>query len=126
MEIYDHDAPETITFKNNYVELENWISHLSYINKEIENLLNLSKIELSNVLEHQPVLTKLSIKREENKINLRAFRKYKESIAKAAECEDVYCDMYYVNEHEKCRKVYMYHLEKYRRVKEEYFNILTN
>lgn len=125
MEIFDHDAPETITFKNNSIELENWISHLSYIEKEIENLLNLSKIELSNTLMHTPVLTKLAIKKEENGINLRAFKKYKDSIGKATECEDAQCDMYYVNEHEKYRKIYMCHLQKYRKVKEEYFNVLT-
>ena len=125
MEIYNHDTEETITFKNNYIELDNWIIHLEYIDKEINNLLNLSKTELISVLEHQPVLTKLSIKKEENRINLKAFVKYKNSLPQAAECEDTDCDMFYVNEHERCRKVYMNHLEKFRNVKEEYFNILS-
>jgi len=126
MQIYNHDSQESIVFKNNCNELNNWITHLGYIFKEIENLLNLSKVELSNALEHQPVVTKLSIKREENNIILKNFRKYKESLPKAMECEDMDCDMYYVNEHEKFRNIYMVHLENYRRVKEEYFNLLTN
>lgn len=125
MQIYDHDSPEAITFKNNSIELDNWIAHLEYIEKEINNLLNLSNGELSNVLEQQPVLMKLSIKKEENRISLNAFRKYKNSLPQATECEDVDCDMFYVNEHERFRKIYLYHLEKYRRVKEEYFNILN-
>ncbi len=125
MQIYDHDTPETITFKNNWIELDNWIGHLEYIEKEIVNLLNLSNGELFNILEEQPVLMRLSIKKEENRINLNAFRKYKNSLPLATECEDVDCDMFYISEHERYRKIYLYHLEKYRRVKEEYFNILN-
>jgi len=125
MQIYDHDTPETITFKNNCIELDNWIGHMEYIEKEIANLLNLSNGELLNILGQQPVLMKLSIKKEENRINLNAFRKYKNSLPLATECEDVDCDMFYISEHERYRKVYLYHLEKYRRIKEEYFNILN-
>ncbi len=125
MQIYNHDTPETITFKNNCIELDNWINHLEYIEKEINNLLNLSKAELANALDRQPVLMKLFTKKGENNTNLNAFRKYKDGLPQAAECEDVDCDMFYVTEHERYRKVYMYHLEKYRRVKEEYFNILS-
>ncbi len=124
MQIYGHDTAEAITFKNNYLELENWITHLEYMEKEINNLLNLSQGELANVLRQNPVVMKLSIKRKENTINLQAFRKYRDTLPKSAECDNVDCDMFYVTEHEKYRKVYMNHLEKYRRVKEEYFNIL--
>jgi hypothetical protein len=125
MQIYNHDSPETITFKNNSIELDNWINHLEYIEKEISNLLNLSKAELLNAMDQKPVLMRLSIKKEENRNNLNAFRRYKDGLPQAAECEDVDCDMFYVTEHERYRKVYMYHLEKYRRVKEEYFSILS-
>ena len=125
MQIYNHDTPETIAFKNNTIELDNWINHLEYIEKEITNLVNLSKVELANALDQHPVLMKLSIKKKENNTTLNSFRKYKDGLPQAAECEDVDCDMFYVTEHERYRKVYMYHLEKYRRVKEEYFNILS-
>ncbi len=124
MEIYNHDNPETISFKNNYVELNTWISHLEYIDKEIRNLLNLGKTELVNILESQPVLLKLSIKKEENRINLKAFVNYKNGLFQAAECEDVDCDMFFIIEHERYRKLYIDHLKKYRIIKEEYFNIL--
>lgn len=124
MQIYDHDTPEAITFKNNNIELDNWIVHLTYIEKEITNLLNLGNTEFATSLSPQPVLMKLSYKKKENRSNLNALIKYKEGLPQAAECEDVDCDMFYVGEHEKYRKVYMYHLEKYRRVKEEYFSAL--
>jgi len=125
MQIYNHDSEESIVLKNNGIELNNWITHLGYISAEIDNLLNLSRAELSNKLEHEPVVAKLSNKREENNIILKKFRKYRESLPKAMECEDMDCDMYYVNEHEKFRNIYMSHLEKYRKIKEEYFSLLT-
>jgi len=125
MEIYSHDSPETITFKNNWIELENWIEHFNYINKEISNLLNLSKSELSKIFDSQPVLLKLEAERERNTEAIDKFLAYKESLPKAAECEDVACDMFYVGEHEKFRKAYVLHLKNYRQVKEEYFGILS-
>ncbi|PHR15182.1 MAG: hypothetical protein COA40_03400 [Aequorivita sp.] len=124
MQIYNHDSQESIVLKNNLIELNNWITHLGYIFSEIDNLLNLSQVELSNKLEQQPVVAKLSIKREENNIILKNFRKYKDGLPKAMECDDMDCDMFYVNEHEKFRKIYMAHVEKYRKIKEEYFNLL--
>lgn len=125
MEIYDHDSPEVIAFKNNSIELENWIEHLNYINKEITNLLNLSKAELSKNFESQPVISKLKKEQSDNTEAINTFLNYRESLPKAAECEDVDCDMFYVGEHEKFRKAYTAHLKKYREVKEEYFSVLT-
>ncbi|MCG2417584.1 hypothetical protein K8089_01020 [Aequorivita sp. F47161] len=124
MQIYDHDSPEAITFKNNFIELDNWIEHLNYIEKEISNLLNLGKTELSSVFQSQPVLDKLTREKEVNTAAIDSFLKYKESLPKAAECEDVDCDMFYVAEHEKFRNMYSAHLKKYRNVKEEYFSVL--
>src|SRR5690606_30473327 len=110
--------------KNSFTELSNWLTHLSYIIKEIDNLLNLSQGELSNALGQQPVVSKLSLKREETTIVLNDFRKYRNNLSKAAECEDMDCDMFYVNEHKKYRTIYISHLENYRQVKEEYFNLI--
>lgn len=125
MQIYNHDSPEAIAFKNNYIELENWIEHLNYIDKEIINLLNLGRKELSNVFNSQPILDKLDREKEVNTAAIDAFLKYKESLPKAAECEDVACDMFYVAEHEKFRKTYSAHLKRYREVKEAYFAVLS-
>jgi hypothetical protein len=125
MQIYDHDTPEAITFKNNFIELDNWIEHLTYIEKEISNLLNLGRTELSSAFESQTILDKLVHEKEVNTAAIDAFLKYKEGLPKAAECEDVDCDMFYVAEHEKFRNTYSAHLKRYRDVKEEYFSILT-
>ncbi len=125
MQIYDHDSPEAIAFKNNSIELDNWIEHLNYIEKEIVNLLNLGNSELLKVFESKNVIGKLAREKEKNVATIDAFLKYKEGLPKAAECEDVDCDMFYVTEHEKFRKTYLAHLKSYREVKEEYFGMLN-
>ncbi|WP_310993322.1 hypothetical protein [Aequorivita marina] len=125
MEIYDHDSPEAITYKHNSIESENWVEHLNYIDKEIKNLLNLSRTELANNFQSQPVISKLEKEKEANTEAIDKFLNYRESLPKAAECEDVDCDMFYVGEHEKFRKTYISHLKKYRKVKEEYFDVLA-
>ncbi|WP_026450973.1 hypothetical protein [Aequorivita capsosiphonis] len=125
MEIYNHDSPEAITYKHNSIESENWVEHLNYIDKEITNLLNIGKVELSKNKELQNVILKLKNEKADNTDAIDTFLKYRESLPKAAECEDVECDMFYVGEHEKFRKAYTSHLKKYRQVKEAYFNVLT-
>lgn len=125
MEIYNHDSPEAITYKHNSIESENWVEHLNYIDKEIKNLLNIGNLELSKNLELQSAVTKLKNEQADNAEAINSFLKYRESLPKAAECEDVACDMFYVGEHEKFRKTYTAHLKKYREVKEEYFSVLT-
>ena len=125
MEIYDHDTPEEIAFKNNSIELDHWIEHLYYIEKEITNLLKLGNTELVKILGTDPVLNKLQKKKENNVITVQAFQKYRDGLPKAAECEDVDCDMFFVTEHEKFRRMYKFHLNRYRKVKEEYFHVLA-
>lgn len=125
MQIYDHDSPEAITFKNNSIELENWLEHLSYINKEISSLLNIKKTETANVEELESITLNLENKKKENNSKIDLFNEYRNNLPKAAECEDVSCDMFYVNEHGKFRKSYKAHLESYRKAKEDYLEILS-
>lgn len=125
MQIYDHDTPEEITYKNSSIELDNWLAHLYYIEKEIANLFKLGNVEQSKIIESEPIHHKLLTKKEDNSNTITAFLKYKDTLPKAAECEDVDCDMFYITEHEKFRKTYLSHLNKYREVKEEYFKALS-
>lgn len=124
MEIYDHDSLESITYKNNSIESETWVEHLNYIDKEITNLLNLKSEFIENA-ELQAIISKLKHEQADNADAIDTFLKYRETLPKAAECEDVECDMFYVGEHEKFRKAYIAHLKKYREVKEQYFSVLT-
>lgn len=125
MQIYDHDSPEAINFKNSSIELEDWIEHLHYIEKEITKLLQFAEIENRDSEKFQEKLQRLLKKRKANAENLEELLKYQATLPKAAECEDVECDMFYVNEHIKYRQIYRNHLDNYRKAKEEFFEVLS-
>lgn len=124
MQIYDHDSPEAINFKNSSIELEDWIELLNYSEKEISNLLSLVKSPPKDNEELTLRIKNLEHIREVNKDNLAKLLKYRNSLPKAAECEDVECDMFYVNEHISYRKMYRDHIDNYRKIKEEFFEAI--
>lgn len=125
MEIYDHDSPEYISFKNNNLELEDWLDHLTYIQKEIKSLILLGQ-RSKNTSEIESFLKTLQNKTTENSMVAEELQKYKNTLPKALECDDVSCDMFYVNEHEKFRKTFRSHLETYRDMKQKFFGLLIN
>lgn len=57
MQIYNHDSQEAIAYKNNYLELENWIGYLNDVEKGIINLVNLGNTQPIPSLIIQPVLS---------------------------------------------------------------------
>lgn len=121
-EIYNHDTNVDVTHKINTMELDNWINHLKYIRKELANLIAISSKDLKNKLCDDSVVERFRKKESENEILLKALLKYSNSRSNIAECEDTQCDMTYITEHESYRRSYLYHLDKYRRLKDEFFN----
>lgn len=122
IEIFGHDSDIDVTHKINTIELDNWINHLKYISSELDNLISLCKEGLSTKLEDESILVRFQKKREDNEILLNALQKYSVSRSHIAECEDTQCDMVYIFEHETYRRSYVYHLDKYGRLKDEFFN----
>lgn len=122
VEIFKHDADVDVTHKINSVELNNWINHLKYIKKELVNLIGLCTKELHNKLSDNTIVERFKKKQSENKVMLDALIKYSNSRVNIVECEDTQCDMIYISEHESYRRSYLYHLDKYRRLKDEFFN----
>ncbi|WP_378186993.1 hypothetical protein ACE939_01435 [Aquimarina sp. W85] len=120
-EIYHHDNDLDVTHKINTIELKNWINHLQYIKKELNNLINLCTEELPGKFKNESVLEKFKKKRKENEQLLNAFSTYMLSRENIKECEDTQCDMIFITEHESYRRSYVYHLDKYRRLKDEFF-----
>lgn len=121
-EIYHHDSDVEVTHKINTIELDNWINHLQYIKKELNNLIGLCGADLSLKLDQENVLFKFQKKDTENDVLLNALYKYSNSRRDIVECEDTQCDMAYITEHESYRRSYLYHLDKYRRLKDEFFS----
>ncbi|WP_114491977.1 hypothetical protein [Candidatus Ulvibacter alkanivorans] len=122
IEIYNHDTDVDVTHKINTIELDNWINHLKYIKKELNNLIGLCNANLDQRLEDESVVQKFQKKETENDTLLIALQKYMSTRSEIIECEDTQCDMAYINEHESYRRSYLYHLDKYRRLKDEFFS----
>ena len=120
--IYNHDTDLDITHKINSMELNNWINHLQYIKKELSNFISICSKELNSKLESSVVIQRFEKKQKENDTLLNALLQYNGARAKIIECEDTECDMVYISEHESYRRSYIYHLDKYRRLKDEFFN----
>ncbi|APX99957.1 hypothetical protein CLV86_2236 [Lacinutrix venerupis] len=122
IEIFDHDTNVDVTHKINTMELDNWLNHLEYIKKELINLINICKNELNEKFDDDSVVERFEKKEIENETLYNALKKYSNSRSNIVECEDTECDMVYITEHESYRRSYLYHLDKYRRLKDEFFN----
>lgn len=123
VEIYEHDSEVDITHKINKTELDNWISHVKYIEEEVDNLVRIYKAIVSKI-ETDDILAKLLKKRLENETLLNALNKYVLIRSNLIECDDMQCDMVYITEHESYRRSYLYHIDKYRKLKSEFFGIM--
>jgi hypothetical protein len=104
------------------MELENWINHLKYIEKELSNLISICDKDLKNNLNELDIVERFEKKQLENETLLHALLKYSNSRMNIVECEDTQCDMAYISEHESYRRSYLYHLDKYRRLKDAFFD----
>ncbi len=122
IQIFNHDTNIDVTHKINTMELDNWINHLKYIKKELSNLINMCKNDLNDKFEDKSVVERFEKKEIENETFLNALNAYSKSRQNIIECEDTQCDMVYITEHESYRRSYLYHLDKYRRLKDEFFN----
>lgn len=125
VEIYDHDSDVDITHKINTTELDNWISHIKYIDKELDSLSGIYKA-IASEHDKDTVLEKLLKKQAENEVLLNALNKYVLVRSNLIECEDMQCDMVYITEHESYRRSYLYHIDKYRRSKTELFGVIQD
>jgi hypothetical protein len=121
-EIFDHDTSIDVTHKINTMELDNWMSHLKYIKKELSSIISICNNDLKNNLSAHDIVDRFEKKQTENETLLNALLKYANSRMDIAECEDTQCDMIYITEHECYRRSYLYHLDKYRRLKDVFFN----
>ena len=120
--LFNHDSDVDLAHKINTMELDNWINHLKYIKKELFNLIKVCNQGLNKKLNDVTVVDKFEKKDRENETLLNALIRYSNSRDNIVECEDMACDMVYITEHESYRRSYLYHLDKYRRLKDEFSN----
>lgn len=119
--IYNHDSDVEVTHKTNTTELYSWISHLKYIQKELENILSIFNGNQTNKLEDKNMLIKFDEKVKENNNLLNVLNNYLRSRENIIECEDTACDMTFIKEHGTYRKNYHLHLNSYRALKDDFY-----
>src|SRR5690606_35349721 len=119
---YDHDADSIIMMKKDKAEIENWIADLEFMNNEIEYLL---KIE-SKILKSTGLRENLLTVRRENTLVLGILYKYVANQRNVIECDNMKCNAFYLNSHEKCRNSYLKHIQRYRELKLFVFSKISN
>lgn len=122
IEIYRHDSEIQLTHKINSLELNGWIGSLKLIKKELQHLREIWTGEISRRSNCTEFIDKIERKMTENELVLKALLQYENGRKTVFECDNVQCDMAFINDHEMYRKSYSYHLEKYWKVKEEFYN----
>lgn len=119
--IYDHDSELDVLHKNNLMELENWLHHLTSLKTDIDSML---KIMGDKYTKTTSLYQKLLDKKRENSAQMDVYFKYINHLKGSVECEDLQCDRYYALQHEEFRRLYRYNMEKYYKVKQEFFNTI--
>jgi|SRR5690625_257869 len=119
-QFFNHESEGEITNKKDTFELKNWINHLDFINKELDYLVALVQKHTKN----DGLLTLLQQQQTLNNDELSAFYNYAPSISESQECDDVNCDIFYLNKHEEFRNKYLEYLKGYRKLKSQTFETL--
>lgn len=119
-QFFNYESEGEITNKKDTFELKNWINHLDYINKELEFLVALVEKHTKN----DELLASLKQQQTLNSNELSAFYNYAPSISESQECDDVDCDIFYLNKHEEFRSKYLAYLKSYRVLKTKTFETL--
>lgn len=119
-QFFNHESEGEITNIKDTFELKNWIHHLEYTKTEIDYLIAL----LNKHSKNGELLQTLSEQQQKNSEELSSFYNYAPSIVESQECDDVDCDIFYLNKHEEYRNRYLQYFKNYRQLKTEVFEAL--
>ncbi|GGG50504.1 hypothetical protein [Bizionia arctica] len=118
---FSHDTDEEIIQTKRLQNLETWIGHLSYVTNECDWLAKIAFNKINDKVLRDELLEKL----DSNSALLSEFYNYKSSIQSFHECDDLECDMFYINQHDDFYAKYLKHIHEYRLVKNKvYLKIL--
>ena len=110
---YEHESDSLIMLKKDKKELESWTESLDFIGEEMNYLITIENLMLND----HGLYNELLNMRRENTLKSGIMYRYETSKLNAHECDDMACDAYYLNNHEKHRDLYLEHLGKYRALK---------
>jgi hypothetical protein len=114
---YSHETDDQVLHKKRTLEINIWISHLNYITNECDWLAKIA----SNKIQDKDLRDLLLDKSEKNSSLLNEFYSYRSTLSSFYECDDLDCDLYYINLHDTFCEKYLKHLEDYRLIKDELF-----
>lgn len=122
MAVYNHDSDVNVLHKYNSIELKGWVNQLQYIDGEVDKLLNLYAQSVHTEELPKNVLLLFSRRKLANKQLLDTVLSYSITYKKVMECDDLECDMAFLDEYERLRMSYQYHLEKYQKLKDSLYD----
>ncbi|MFL0354547.1 hypothetical protein [Xanthomarina sp. GH4-25] len=114
---YSHETDDIVLHKKRTLEINIWISHLNYITNECNWLAKIA----SNKIHDKDLRDLLLEKSESNSALLNEFYSYRSTLESFYECDDLDCDLYYINLHDTFCKKYLKHLKDYRAIKDQVF-----
>lgn len=115
-----HETDGRIMLKKDKVEVNHWTQSMDHISEELKLLLALEDRFLNDSSLHVELLALQG----ENTQKYGMLHRYGNAMQNAWECDDMACDTYYLDNHEKHRTLYMEHLDKFRQIKSKVFSRL--
>ncbi len=111
----DYDSETQIIQSRSFRELDVWISHVNYVTEECDKLAKIA----SNLIKNRNLRDELLLMIKKNSELITQLYNARNETEKLNECDDVACDLYYLNEHESTRFLYLEHIKGYRKLKEK-------
>ena len=113
-----HEADDHIMWKKDGLEVGQWIESLGFIDQELGFLIELE----DRFVEDPELYALIQEKRRENTFVSGELFRHESAMKNALECDDLACDIYYLDHHEKQRGLFMEHLRSYRPLKSRLFS----
>lgn len=112
-----HDTDSDIVKKQMQRELHLWIAHLDHVNIEADQLAKIIANKIGDKLLRDEMLNTM----DTNIMMLNSLYTYRNSLNNFDECDELECDMHFIQHHESVCERYIKHIEAYRILKERIY-----
>lgn len=115
-----NDTDSDIVKKQMQRELQLWIAHLDDVNLEADKLSQIATKRIGDKALRDEILNII----DDNIMVLNSLYTYRNSINNFDECDDLECDMHFIQQHETVCERYIEHVNVYRALKDRIFTEL--
>ena len=112
-----NDTDSDIVKKQMQRELKIWISHLDAVNMEADRLAKIASNKIGDKLLRDDLLNTI----DETIMLLNSLYTYRNSLNNFDECDDLECDLHFVQQHENVCEKYIEHIKAYRALKDRIY-----